>query len=67
MRYLILLPLLLLGGCADSSRNLTVHLHDGASLSICDSIISPEVTKSATDERATNTPDIAPDIPGVLQ
>jgi len=54
---------LMLAGCADSSRNLTVHLHDSATLMICGSTISPEVMKSNTDERATNTPEGSLTIP----
>jgi len=53
---------LMLAGCANSSRNLTVKVYDGGTLMICHSTISPEVMKSNTDERATNTPDIKPEV-----
>jgi len=64
MRLFIALGLaLMLAGCANSSRNLTVHLHDSATLMICGSTISPEVMKSNTDERASNATDVSPTIP----
>jgi len=62
-RVFWILPLMFLAGCADSSRNLTVHVLDGGTLTICHSTISPEVLKSGTDERATNTPAISPNFP----
>jgi len=66
MRLFIALGLaLMLAGCANSSRNLTVHLHDSATLMICGSTISPEVMKSNTDERASNATDVSPTIPMV--
>jgi len=64
MRLFIALGfVLILAGCANSSRNLTVHLHDSATLMICGSTISPEVMKSNTDERASNATDVSPTIP----
>ena len=66
MRLFIALGfVLILAGCANSSRNLTVHLHDSATLMICGSTISPEVMKSNTDERASNATDVSPTIPMV--
>ena len=62
-RVFWILPLMLLAGCADSSRNLTVQVYGGGGLTICHSTISPEVLKSGTDERATNTPSISPNFP----
>jgi hypothetical protein len=54
---------LMLAGCANSSRNLTVKVYDGGVLNICGSTISPEVMKSNTDERASNATDVSPTIP----
>jgi len=61
--FIALVFALMLAGCANSSRNLTVHLHDSATLMICGSTISPEVMKSNTDERASNATDVSPTIP----
>jgi len=62
MRYLILIAVMMLAGCANSSRNLTIHVHEGGTFMICHSPFSTEVMKSNTDERATNTPDIKPEV-----
>lgn len=62
-----LIGLVLMGlvGCANSSRNLTVNVEDGASFIIYGSTISPEVVKDGNSESPTATPDLELNMPFV--